>query len=267
MIILGRALQEEIVSILKSRIQSQALFLDIIYVGESAVIEKYIRAKQALGERMGITVRIHRFSTETSLEEMKQSLIDMSLQTDGLLVQLPLPTHLKDGGFLECLDPSLDVDLLTSAAYGKFLVGASHRLPPVVRACLYIIEKHNITLSSKRICILGNGKLVGGPMADYLRMKGIVYDQLTKENFSPEILKNADIIISGMGAPHLVTTEMVKDGVVVLDAGTTEEGGSVLGDIHPDVSIKASLFTPVPGGIGPLTVVALFHNLIESYEL
>jgi methylenetetrahydrofolate dehydrogenase (NADP+)/methenyltetrahydrofolate cyclohydrolase len=267
MIISGRVLQQNMITLLKNRVQTKKLTLDIIYVGVHSVIEKYIRAKKAAGEAIGIDVRIHRFGEDVSMDTIKKKIDEISLGTDGILVQLPLPEHLNQTQIIEYVDPSLDVDLLSTQAYTQFLENKNNRLPPVVRACLYITQAYSIDLQNKKICILGNGKLVGKPMADYCRIHNIPFEQLTKEHFSLEVLKRADIVISGMGAPAFVTSDMVKEGVIVLDAGTTEEGGSVVGDFHSDVSAKASLFTPVPGGVGPLTVVALFNNLFEQYEL
>ncbi len=266
MIINGKHIQQDIVEMLKARIQAKSYTLDIIYVGENVVIEKYINAKKKLGEALGVKVSVHRFPEDTTDVIVKEKINEISLSTDGILIQLPLPGHIDRQDLLEYVDPSLDVDILTQQAYGRCMEGKNDRLPPVVRACTYVLDTHGITLDDKKICILGNGKLVGKPMADWCQKKGIVYTQLTKEDFSRELLLDADVVISGMGAPHLVTSDMVKAGVVILDAGTSEEKGSVVGDIHPDVAEKASFFTPVPGGIGPLTVVALFHNLIEPYE-
>lgn len=266
MIIQAKQLQQNIMELLTSRTQTKKMKLDIVYVGENTVIEKYIHAKQVLGIKLGVDVSIHRFTDDTLISTIKEKIHEISLSTNGILIQLPIPEHMKVAGIIECVDSSLDVDLLTHEAYGQFLAQKNKRLPPVVRACLYIIESQELSLLGKKICILGNGKLVGKPMADWCTIQGFPYDQLTKENFSLDVVKQADVIISGMGAPHFITEDMVKEGVIVFDAGTTEESGSILGDIHPDVAKKAALFTPVPGGIGPLTVVALFHNLIEPYE-
>lgn len=267
MIINGKQLQQDIVESLKARIQSKPYALDIIYVGQNAVIEKYITAKKKLGEALGVSVTVHRFSEEATIEEVKEKINDVSLSSDGILIQLPLPAHINRDELLEYVDPSLDVDILTQESYERCMQEKNHRLPPVVRACAYVLEAYDITLQDKKVCILGNGKLVGKPMADWCTTRGISYSQLTREDFSPEILLHADVVISGMGASHFVTPDMIKEGVVILDAGTSEEKRSVVGDVHPDVSKKASFFTPVPGGIGPLTVVALFHNLVEPYEL
>lgn len=266
MIIDGKQIQKDIIHTLKQRIQAHPYVLDILYVGENKVIEKYITAKQKLGELLGIQTRIHRFKETVSLETLSDTLQSISIDSSGIIIQLPLPATLQKENIMEYIDPSLDIDILTSEAYSKFMHQKNHRLPTVLRACLYIKETHAISFTDKKICILGAGKLVGTPIAHWCQMQRLSYTQLTKETFDPHVIKQADIIFSGMGVPHFITEDMVKDGVVVFDAGTSEESGSVVGDMHPDVAHKASLFTPVPGGIGPLTVTALFHNIVESYE-
>lgn len=266
MIINGIQIQKDIIHTLKNRIQAHPYILDIIYVGENAVIEKYINAKRKLGEVLGVETRIHRFADTVTLETIKTTIGDISLDSSGIIIQLPLPDTLQKENIMEYIDPSLDIDILTKEAYQQFLLSKNNRLPTVLRACLYIIETHGVSLTDKKICILGAGKLVGGPIADWCRIQGLSFTQMTKDTFDTNTLKEADIIFSGMGVPHLITEDMVKEGVIIFDAGTSEESGSVVGDIHPDVAHKASLFTPVPGGIGPLTVTGLFNNIIEPYE-
>lgn len=266
MIIDGKQIQKNILALLKDKIQTHPYVLDIIYVGENPVIEKYINAKKALGEILGIQTRIHRFSDTVPTETIATTLRDISLDSSGIIIQLPLPNTLQKENIMEYIDPSLDIDILTSEAYDRFIHQKNNRLPTVLRACLYIKDTHDISFEHKNICILGAGKLVGTPIAQWCTLQGLSYTQLTKENFNTDTLKQADIIFSGMGVPHMITPDMVKDGVIVFDAGTSEESGSVVGDMHPDVALKAAFFTPVPGGIGPLTVTALFHNMIENYE-
>jgi methylenetetrahydrofolate dehydrogenase (NADP+) / methenyltetrahydrofolate cyclohydrolase len=266
MIIDGKQLQQNIMDSLQSRGLSPKI-LDIVYVGEDKVIEKYIHAKKKIGERLGVTIRIHTFDKTTTQQVIEQALVNMSLDSDGVLIQLPLPVVYDTQKLFSILDPSLDVDLLSTEAYAKFTHKKNRRLPPVVRACVYIFNFYDISLNDKNICIVGNGKLVGKPLADWFTTNHISFTQLTKETFSISKLQQADVIISGIGQSHFITEDMIQEGAIVIDAGTTEENGALLGDCHPDVTKKASLFTPVPGGVGPLTVVALFHNLFESYEL
>ncbi len=249
------------------QIDGRTYILDIIYVGDNPVIETYIQAKKRFGERLGITVRVARLPVTATIDDINATIQNLETDSSGMIVQLPLPETLDTKHVLELIDPSLDIDILSTGAYDVFLQKKNHRRPPVLQAIIYALNAYNINLHNASICVLGNGRLVGKPVADYLDMNGIAYTQMIKANFDVSILKQSDIIFSGMGVAHMVTTDMVKDGVIVIDAGTSEDGGTVLGDVHPDVAEKARYFTPVPGGIGPLTVTALFNNLITPYEL
>lgn len=241
--------------------------LDIVYVGENPVIETYIRAKKRFGEKLGITVRVHHLAESTTYDQLQERIRIIEIDSSGVIVQLPLPESLDTVEVINSIDPRLDVDILSEYAYQNFLEKKNKRYPPVLRAVLYALEAYDINLTGKNIYVLGNGRLVGKPIADYLTIHGFPFTQLTKANFSVSKLKEADVIFSGMGMSHMITSDMVKSGVIVLDCGTSEEGNTVLGDVHPDVAQKAKYFTPVPGGIGPLTVTALFNNVITPYEL
>jgi methylenetetrahydrofolate dehydrogenase (NADP+)/methenyltetrahydrofolate cyclohydrolase len=267
MIIDGKKLQKNITEELISRIQGKVYILDIIYVGNNPVIETYINAKKRFGEKLGITVRVGRLGDTATLTDINNLIRTCEQDSSGMIIQLPLPQTLDTKTVLELVDPSLDIDILSETAYSNFLKQKNHRYPPVLQAILYALDAYNINLANMSICVLGNGRLVGRPIADYLQIQKLSFIQMTKSSFDVTLLRNADIIFTGMGAPHIVTKDMVKDGVIIIDAGTSEEGGTVLGDVHPDVSEKARYFTPVPGGIGPLTVTALFNNLITPYEL
>lgn len=267
MFIDGKAIQKNIELILRKVAQEKTYVLDIIYVGDNPVIETYIRAKKRFGEMLGITVRVHHLPQETTYEQIEERLRIIEIDSSGVIVQLPLPQSLDTSQIINSIDPRLDVDILSTSAYENFLAKKNKRYPPVLQAVLYAIDAYNIELSGKNIYVLGNGRLVGRPIADYLTINNLPFTQMTKINFSVSRLKEADIIFSGMGMAHMITPDMVKDGVVILDCGTSEEGNTVQGDVHPAVSEKASYFTPVPGGIGPLTVTALFNNVLTPYEL
>lgn len=267
MIIDGKMIQKNIEEKLKSLILGKTYLLDIVYVGNNPVIETYIRAKKRFGERLGITVRVHHLPESTTYEQLQERIAIIEIDSSGVIVQLPLPNTLDTVAVINSIDPRLDVDILSETAYNNFLEQKNKRYPPVLRAVLYGLESYDIDLTDKNIYVLGNGRLVGKPIADYLTIQGLPFTQMTKINFSVSKLKDADVIFSGMGMSHMITPEMVKDGVTIFDCGTSEEGNTVLGDVHPDVSEKAQYFTPVPGGIGPLTVTALFNNVITPYEL
>ncbi len=267
MIIDGKKIQQEIEETLRILIEQKKYVLDILYIGDNPVIETYIRAKKRFGERLGISVRVHHLAKESSASLVQEKIKELEIDSSGMILQLPLPEHLDTKTVVNYIKPSLDIDILSENTYHSFLENKNRRYPPVLRAMLYALDAYDISLLGKKICVLGNGRLVGKPIADYLRMHSIPFVQMTKTNFSPNPVQEADIIFSGMGVAHMLTSDLVKEGVIVFDAGTSEEGSTVLGDVEPSVMQKALYMTPVPGGIGPLTVTALFHNLITPYEL
>jgi methylenetetrahydrofolate dehydrogenase (NADP+)/methenyltetrahydrofolate cyclohydrolase len=136
-------------------------------------------------------------------------------------------------------------------------------LSPVVGAIEVISQHHQVCWEGKQVVVLGEGRLVGRPAAVYARERGAVVTVLTKEAYDPTPLSRADIIVSGIGQPHFIKPDMVRAGAVIFDAGTSEEGGVLVGDVDPVVAAKAALLTPVPGGIGPITIAYLLRNLVE----
>ena len=133
---------------------------------------------------------------------------------------------------------------------------------------VHILNEYSISLENKKILLIGNGALVGYPMSLWLDRSGYSYDIIVKETedqIKKKSIIEADVIISGAGVPHMITTSMIKEGVVLVDAGTSESGKKIIGDIHPECGEQASLLTPVPGGIGPMTIAVLYRNVVTSY--
>jgi len=267
MIIDGKKIAEEIKNSLKKEIAilGKEMRLDVIQVGENEVSEKFINIKKKIGEEIGVKVLVHRFSDVVSEEDLLQTIREISLreETSGVIIQLPLPKNFNTQKVLDSVPVEKDVDFLSSQAKEKFKSVKSKILPPVVGAVRDILENKKISLENKKIIVIGKGKLVGEPVSNWLKNLNAeveAVDAETKNIF--EIIKNADIIISGAGAPGLIKPEMIKNGVVIIDASTSELHGKLAGDADPLCAEKCSVFTPVPGGVGPITVVELFKNLM-----
>lgn len=261
MIIQGNTIARFMKEALKQQVKS-SMRLDIVYIGRNKAIEQYVRAKKKFGEDIGVTVVLHQFPHKTT-EEIVSLIKNISKDSSGIIIQLPLPDSVNKREVLDSVPNLLDIDVLSTSSQENFKHGFSKRLPPVVGACAAIVEYHQIDLSDKNIVVLGKGALVGNPISFWLTNKGLSFKHLSKESFDLGILKEADVIFSGIGVPHFITEDMVKSGVIVFDAGTSEDKETVLGDVSPLVSEKALLFTPVPGGIGPLTVSSLFKNMFQ----
>lgn len=237
-----------------------------ILFGENIASRQFIHMKSRVAERLGIEVKVLEYPDTVSTEEAVEIVSGVAKQNfDGIVIQLPLPEGLDTEIVLNSVPRELDIDVLGSKAKEDFKTGTSAKIPPVARAVMEILNFYNISFQDKEILIIGNGKLVGEPVANMLTLKNIpfnIIDKNTDAGEQMERIASADIIISGAGVPHMVVPHMVKDGAVLIDAGTSEQNGKLVGDIDPACESKASLMTPVPGGVGPVTVASLFLNVI-----
>lgn len=194
--------------------------------------------------------------------------IGKDAKISGVIVQLPLPKRLNTQHVLDLIPTKKDVDVLSSASFSDFALGILPILPPTVGAIALLLKEAKKKLEGSKVVVVGAGRLVGLPIALWLTQQGATISLIQKgtKNTS-QIILEADIVISGVGKPGLITGKMIKKGAVVIDAGTSVEGGSIKGDVDfESVLKKASFLTPVPGGVGPLTVVCLFKNLFVEHE-
>lgn len=229
--------------------------LAILYTSNNPTIETYMRLKHEYGEDIGVIVDIYNPSESELLEQINKLNNDDSVH--GIIIQLPLnnPNQVEEA--VNAVNGEKDVDGL----------GINARFSPATAMAInWLLVGYNINLDEKRIAIVGNGRLVGSPLAKMWRDSKFdvsVFDSKTK-NLS-EALSSADIIVSATGVPGLIKNEMIKGGAVVVDAGTASEQGKIVGDLAEDVRERDDLsITPQKGGVGPLTVSALFDNVILS---
>jgi methylenetetrahydrofolate dehydrogenase (NADP+) / methenyltetrahydrofolate cyclohydrolase len=263
MIIDGKAVAKRIYDEVAHEVSllSRAPVLAAIACAPNFETRKYLELKKQKAADVGIIVRVIELPETISTEEAIACVQAVAPDVDGIVVQLPFPSHINREELLAAVLVSKDPD---GFSYGRH---ADACLPPVTGAIVAISKSYNISLLDKQIVILGAGRLVGAPTATYLEQAGAKVTVLTEVDQNREaILKEADCIISGIGKPHTITKDMVKEGVIIFDAGTSEDGGVVAGDVHPTVAQKSALFTPVPGGIGPITVAVLLRNLVTLVE-
>ncbi|MBI4066030.1 bifunctional 5,10-methylenetetrahydrofolate dehydrogenase/5,10-methenyltetrahydrofolate cyclohydrolase [Candidatus Kaiserbacteria bacterium] len=189
---------------------------------------------------------------------------------DAVIVQLPVPDGVNQRDVCDAIPVSKDADVLSSAARTKFEQGDEEALlPPVVGAVAEIFQKYGVVQKGKRATVIGAGFLVGAPVATWLKQQGADVRVLTIETNLEDFtaaLRAADIIVSGAGFPNLIKPNMLKQGLALIDAGTSESSGVVVGDADPACAEKCSIFTPVPGGVGPLAVACLFENVVTLTE-
>lgn len=266
----GRKIKEEILEELKREFASLSfvpIFCDIL-IGDDPVSASYVRIKSKNAEKVGIKFRTINFPNSVTEEELIAEINNLNNVPHicGIIVQLPLPNHLNRQKILDSINPNVDVDCLSSIASDKFYHNQEVLGYPTAIACLKVLDSIQIDLKDKNIVVLGQGMLVGRPVAHLLRSRGLTVETINRqtENFS-FLLKNADIIISGVGKGKFIKGDMLKEGVVIIDAGTSEENGSVVGDVDFDsVNGIASFITPSPGGVGPVTVAVLLENVLKA---
>lgn len=225
----------------------------------NAETKKYLNLKKKRAMEVGVDVFLIELKKDSSTEEVVSAVLESAKKADGIIVQLPFPPHIDVDKVLEAVPKSLDVDAM------HYSGEETEVLPPVVGAIDLIAKEYSIDFKDKQVAIVGHGKLVGKPAALWAKAQSAagvaVIDKSTSN--ADSILKTADIIISGAGKSGLITPDKIKEGVAIFDAGTSEEGGQLRGDADPACASKCSLFTPVPGGIGPITIAVLLKNLVS----
>ncbi len=265
----GKKISLEILDEIKKEVEQLSfvpVFCDILVGNDKASIQ-YVNLKKKKATELGINfydaVFIETITTEELLVEIQK--INNLPNMCGVIVQLPLPIHIDTREILNAISPELDVDALGKKVGENFYEGSEEMVPPTALACVALINSLNLDLQNKNIVVLGEGKLVGKPVAQMLKNRNLNFKILNSETENnEEIIKSADIIISGIGKGKYLTGDMIKEGVIIIDAGTSEEGGSIVGDVDfESASGLASHITPVPGGVGPMTVAMLFSNVLK----
>lgn len=269
----GNEIAEQILAGLKDKLEKLNMagvtpHLAVILVGQDPVSLSYIKIKQQKAEEIGLKVEVKAYPENISQSDLQKATQELNGKPEisGILVQLPLPSHLDRQAILDAVSMERDVDCLNSVNRQKLIAGEKVKfLPPAPAAVLKILEFYQIDLAKANILVVGSGELVGQPLAAILLNRKINFRLANRytENLV-ELTKEADIIITGAGKSGLISGGMIKDGAVVIDAGATgSESGDVVGDVDIEsVSKKATLLAPVPGGVGPVTVAMLLQNVI-----
>ncbi|MDI6602691.1 MAG: bifunctional 5,10-methylenetetrahydrofolate dehydrogenase/5,10-methenyltetrahydrofolate cyclohydrolase [Patescibacteria group bacterium] len=265
----GRKLSEKILQKLKKEIKSRhlKLRLAVIQVGDNLVSQIFINQKKKACQMVGIDFKLFKFPASISISELKREIKKVVENPDnsGVIIQLPLPKKFPPEEFLNLIPEGKDIDVLSEKSLGKFYQGTLRILPPTVQGILYLFKNYKISLLEKNVVIVGAGRLVGFPLAIQLLKEKItvsVLNEFTRN--TPFFTKKADILVSAVGWPNLIKGNLVKKGVIVIDAGTIMKKGKLVGDVDfKSVSKKASYITPVPGGVGPMTTACLLKNLVK----
>jgi methylenetetrahydrofolate dehydrogenase (NADP+)/methenyltetrahydrofolate cyclohydrolase len=253
--------------------------LGVILVGEDPASKSYVTAKERACEELGIYSDDNRLPVDTTQEDLITLINRMNddPKINGILVQLPLPKHLDESEVLLAINPDKDVDGFHPTNIGKMVAGQPAFLPCTPHGVIKLLQRSGVKIEGAHVVIVGRSNIVGKPVANMLIQKNpsgnaTVTVCHTKTKDLGAHTRQADIIIAAAGRPNTITADMVKDGVVVIDVGvnrvedkTAKKGYQLVGDVDFEaVKEKASLITPVPGGVGPMTITMLLYNTVES---
>ena len=260
----GRAIADDMYAELSERRGTfeRPITLGILVVGVDPVIESFVGIKTRAAERLAVTVQRVDLQAGATTEAVIEAVRAMNESTDALIVQLPMPKQIDTNAVLAAIEPMKDVDAINP-------MHSAENSPidaPVALAVVEILERSNISIAGKKAVVIGAGRLVGAPTAELLKKLGANVSMFTLEEGSIDDLKDADIVVCGAGKPGMVKPEHIKEGVALVDAGASEQGGVIRGDADPACADKAALFTPVPRGVGPVAVAMIFRNLFDLTE-
>lgn len=252
--------------------------LAAVIVGNDGASQTYVANKEKSSLEVGFTSSVYRFSEQTSEEELLRSIdfLNNDPDIDGFIVQLPLPKHINEQHVINAISPDKDVDGFTPINIGRMVLGEDSYVPATPMGICTLLKRYNIETAGKHCVVLGRSNIVGTPIANLLSRKGFdctVTICHSKTRNLAEITRQADILIAAIGKPEFVTPDMVKEGAVLVDVGihripdeTKKSGYRIIGDVkHSLVDAKCSWTTPVPGGVGPLTIVSLMENTLKAY--
>ena len=245
--------------------------LAVVLVGEDKASQTYVRAKEKACNEYGIKSVAHRLSENTTQNELLAliNVLNLDDSIHGILVQLPLPKHIDTNVVLAAIDPQKDVDGFHAVNVGKLVSGLDGFVPCTPLGVMEILKEYGIDVAGLNAVVIGRSNIVGKPMANLLlNASATVTVTHSKTKNLKEICKNADLIIAAIGKPFFLKADMVKDGAVVVDVGINRlDDGRLVGDVvFDEVAPKCSYITPVPGGVGPMTIAMLLNNTILAAQ-
>ncbi len=285
-LILGKDVSEEIYTELRQRIEALKAKgtvpgLAVILVGEDPASQVYVRKKGEMCEQLGMRSTIIRMPSATTQEELLARIAELNSDPDihGFLVQLPLPEGIDERAVIDAVAPEKDVDCFHPSNVGKLLTGNPDFVPATPAGVQQMLVRSGVETRGKHVVVVGRSNIVGKPMAALMMQKGEAADSTVTVVHSRtadlrSITKQADILVVAIGKPGFITGDDVKEGAVVIDVGTNRvedpsspKGSRLVGDVDfESVKEKASAITPVPGGVGPMTICMLMANTVRAAE-
>ena len=251
-----------------------------VIVGEDGASLSYVASKEKQSKEVGFTSSVYRFPETITEKELLETLdfLNNDPEVDGYIVQLPLPKHISERKVLESINPAKDVDGFHPTNEGRMMIGLPSYIPATPYGIKKLLDRSNIETEGKHCVVLGRSNIVGTPISILMSRNSskancTVTMCHSKTKNLKEICLQADIIIVAIGKPEFLTADMVKEGAVIVDVGIhripadNEKGYKIIGDVkYDEVAPKCKAITPVPGGVGPMTIVALLDNNLKSYK-
>ncbi len=252
-----------------------------VLVGDDPASNTYVGSKEKNAKKLGFTSSVYRYPADTSEEELLKTIdfLNNDDEVDGFIVQLPLPDHIDEDKVTMAIDPKKDVDGFHPVNLGRMTIGLPAYLPATPNGIMELLKRHDIETEGMHCVVLGRSNIVGTPVSILMSRKSepgnatVTLCHSRTKNLE-EVIRSADILIAAIGKKEFVTADMVKEGAVVVDVGIhreksdkTKSGYKLKGDVDfEEVSKKASWITPVPGGVGPMTIVSLLMNTLRAYK-
>ena len=257
----------------------RAPHLAAVIVGTDGASMTYVASKEKSSHEVGFMSSVYRLSETTTERQLLETVefLNNDPDIDGFIVQLPLPKHIDEQKVIRAISPDKDVDGFTPVNVGRMVLGEECFLPATPMGICTLLQRYGIETGGKHCVVLGRSNIVGTPVANLLSRKGVdctVTMCHSRTRNLAELTRQADILVVAIGKPEFVTADMVKPGAVVVDVGihrvedaSRKSGYRIIGDVkHAEVDPKCSWVTPVPGGVGPLTIVSLLQNTMKAYK-
>ena len=281
----GKALAETIRGEVAARVAARTAAgqvppgLDVFLVGDDPASRVYVRNKQKACEQAGMRGRLFHLPADTSQRDLLDRIAESSANPEvhGILVQLPLPPQIDEKAVIDAIDPTVDVDTFHPENVGLLAAGHPRFYPCTPHGCVQLMRRNGIETAGKEVVIVGRSNIVGKPLALMMMQKktaanpaGCDATVTVAHTRTPDlaaVCRRADILIPAVGVPRLITPDMVKPGAVVIDVGINSVDGKLCGDADPRVAEVAGWLTPVPGGVGPMTIAMLLSNTLTACEM
>lgn len=245
--------------------------LAVVLVGENPASEVYVRNKGRKCEELGIRSIVKRLPESASEKEVIDTVIQLNEDESvhGIIVQLPLPSHIDPEVVISHIDPNKDVDGFHPVNVGWMFIGRNRFVPCTPAGIIEILDRSGIEIEGKRAVVVGRSNIVGKPLSILLLQRNATVTVCHSRTANlPEVTRQADILVAAVGKAHLIKADMVKEGAVVIDVGINRVDDKIVGDVDfESVKEVASAITPVPGGVGPLTVIMLMRNTVQAAKL